>query len=121
MIDALPDEKSLTYADKSLVEAAREAYDSMTTYQKKYVDSDDLSTLETLETTLKGVLANRFSTLVDKISETVTADDEEAITAAREYYDSMQDYQKSAVDEDVLATLEAAEEAFAALTAEEEE
>ncbi|MCR5784666.1 MAG: flagellar hook capping protein [Eubacterium sp.] len=121
MIDALPTTDSLTYADKSLVEAAREAYDSMTDYQKKYVDSEDLSTLESLETTLATVVSNRFTYLVENISETVTTADADAITAAREYYDSMQDYQKEAVSEDSLALLEAAEEAYAALTAEEEE
>ena len=53
MIDALPNVKNLSKADKSLLETARNTYDSMTDYQKKYVDADDLKTLTDLEAAYK--------------------------------------------------------------------
>ncbi len=49
MIAKLPSVSKLTLSDASAVKEAREYYDALTTYQKNYIDADDLSTLEELE------------------------------------------------------------------------
>ncbi len=52
MMNALPAQKDLTLSSASGVTAARTAYDSMTTYQKQFVDSSLVQRLSSLESTL---------------------------------------------------------------------
>ena len=53
MVKKLPLKENLTVADEKLLTAARESYNSMTTYQKNIVKKEDLSALETLEKRMK--------------------------------------------------------------------
>lgn len=53
MIKKLPLKENLTVADEKLLIAARESYDSMTTYQKNMVKKEELGVLETLEKRMK--------------------------------------------------------------------
>ena len=53
MVKKLPLKENLTVADEKLLTAARESYNSMTTYQKNMVKKEDLSALETLEKRMK--------------------------------------------------------------------
>jgi len=57
MINKLPSEAQLTLADENLITAAREAYDSMTDYQKTFVSEDLLKTLTTLETKMNQLIS----------------------------------------------------------------
>lgn len=59
MMEKMPPLKAATLADIKLVEAAREAYDSMTDYQKTFVDKDLLKQLEELEERMKKLKAER--------------------------------------------------------------
>jgi flagellar basal-body rod modification protein FlgD len=49
MVSAFPDSDNISAAYKGAVDEVRELYDGMTDYEKKFVDSDALSTFETLE------------------------------------------------------------------------
>lgn len=48
-VHALPSLESLTTSDENALAAAKKLYTDMTTYQKKYVSTDDLKTLAALE------------------------------------------------------------------------
>jgi len=52
-VGALPTVGTLTLSDETKLTEARELYDSMTDYQKGFVSSEILNTLESLETKLK--------------------------------------------------------------------
>lgn len=56
MVTALPGKDKLTTDYEGAVNEAREFYDGMTDYQKNFVDSDALTTLETLEKKLKELI-----------------------------------------------------------------
>lgn len=53
MVKKLPLKENLTVADEKLLTAARESFNSMTTYQKNMVKKEDLGVLETLEKRMK--------------------------------------------------------------------
>ena len=56
MVALLPDEDNLQTIYKGAIEEVRSLYDSMTDYQKRFVNQSDLSTLEKLEARLKELL-----------------------------------------------------------------
>ena len=56
MMEKMPSEKALTVSDAKLVDQAREAYDSMTDYQKTFVDDELVTQLKTLEARLKEIM-----------------------------------------------------------------
>ena len=53
MVDKMPSESALSLADEQLITTAREAYDSMSDYQKTFVKEDKLKTFLTLEEKMK--------------------------------------------------------------------
>lgn len=54
-ISALPSVANLTTADASSLTAARASYDALTDYQKQFISSTDLATLEKLETRMEAL------------------------------------------------------------------
>ncbi len=130
MVATLPSTDNLTTEYEGAVTEVRELYDSMTDYQKEFVDEDDLTTLETIEAYLAELLeeeaeevSQSFTDLVAALPgiDELTTDDEDALTEARELYDGMTDYQKTFVSEDDLTTLESLEEYMEELLAAAEE
>lgn len=67
MLGELPKLGELTASNKSDVENIRKVYDGLTDYQKKYVDSDDVTRLEQYEEKLKELEKKESSTLTDEI------------------------------------------------------
>lgn len=53
MMALLPSVSKLTISDASKIESARQFYDALTSYQKAYVNADDLDALKKLEQQLK--------------------------------------------------------------------
>ncbi len=53
LVNALPTLSALTASDADSVNAVRAVYDGLTDYEKGFIDSESLKTLETLETRLK--------------------------------------------------------------------
>lgn len=96
------------------VAAAKDAYDALTSAQKKLVENyaDLADALKELASQEDKEAAEEVEMLINGIG-TVTADSEETITAARQAYNALTDTQKELVGN--LATLEAAEEALAQL------
>ncbi|MCI5856061.1 MAG: flagellar hook capping protein [Agathobacter sp.] len=56
MVATLPSKDKITADYEGAVKEVRELYDGMTDYQKKFVDSDALTTLETLEKKIKELI-----------------------------------------------------------------
>ena len=106
-IAELPAANEVTTANKTAIEAARTAYDALTDDQKTAVGADALAKLEAAEAALA---------IVSLPAEAdVTTTDKAAIEAARAAYNALTDAQKTAFPEEVLAKLEAAEAALAAV------
>ena len=57
MIDALPEYSNLTSSYSNAIQELRDFYDGLTTYQQKYITSDDLATLTKYETRVKELVA----------------------------------------------------------------
>ena len=100
-IALLPDADEVTTDDKEAIEAARTAYDKLTSDQKAQVGNTFKEKLEAVEVALAIAL------LPD--ADEVTTDDKEAIVAAREAYNDLNDGQKEQVGDAAKAKLEAVE------------
>lgn len=104
-IDAIPEQ--LTLNDKAAVEAAREAYDALTTAQKaKVINYNDLTNAENTIVALEAqenankadkAAANEVINLIDTIPEEVKLTDKATVQAIRESYDKLTDNQKKLV------------------------
>ena len=102
LIDAIP--ATATLADKAKVEAARAAYDALTSEQQSLVGN--VSKLTAAETAIEDIeSANEVIALIDSIDERDV--DEALVSKARAAYDELSDTAKSYVTN--LATLEAYE------------
>ncbi|MBR3243100.1 MAG: hypothetical protein IKF90_10435, partial [Parasporobacterium sp.] len=100
LVNVLPAEGAVKTSDRDAIMAARASYDALTDKQK--ADAVEiLAKLEVAETALT------VETLPD--ADQVTANDAEAIKAARAAYEALTDEQKEAVGKAKLAKLEAAE------------
>ena len=92
-INALP--SNLTKNDQDKVDAARQAYDALTSTQQSYVTN--YSTLVTAEVTMMNLVGgsqgaadvNGVIALIDGIPETVTLENQQAVTAARAAYNAL--------------------------------
>lgn len=78
MIALLPSTSSLTTSDASDVEAAREFYDALTSYQQSFIDSDDLDTLEELEEQLETLLGTSSSDSTEETDTTEETDESDS-------------------------------------------
>lgn len=131
MIDLLPDIENISLVYEGAISEIRDFYDGMTSYQQKFVYESDLTTLETVEkriAELKAAETAKNQGIADDFAETIaalpstdalTAEDADAVTAARTTYDAMTDAQKAFVSEDDLNKLTALEEKLETLVASE--
>ncbi len=67
MLGKLPKLSELTTTSKSDIENIRKVYDGLTDYQKRYVDSDDVTKLEQYEEKMKELEEKESSTTTDEI------------------------------------------------------
>ena len=127
LIEAIP--TPVTPASRPAIEAAREAYDNLNYGQKAKVGNYDklvaaeeaLKAAERAEAEANATPADRAAAeavekLIDAIKTPVTADQADAVKAAREAYDKLTDLQKKLVD-----NLDKLEQAETALTSMKEE
>jgi len=115
MIEALPDPEEVTLEDEDAIEEARDAYDKLSDEEKEKVPSELVEKLEADEEKLSELKAEKAEELISAIPDTVKLSDEDAIKAAREYFDELSDEEKAMVDEALVAKLEKAEKDLQAL------
>jgi hypothetical protein len=123
-IDALPSANAVTVEDKTAIEAARAAYETLTDEQKAKVSASILESLANVETALAAAEKDAADTAAAKVvenaidalpsAEAVIVEDKTTIEAARVAYETLTDGQKAKIDADVLAKLTNAETALAA-------
>ena len=116
-IGNLPAATDVTADDRADIKAAREAYDALDDAQKKLVDADTLKKLTDAEdalSTIDQAAAGNAITAIENLPAVadVTVDSREAIEAAREAYDALDEAQKKLVDEDTLKKLTDTEKAL---------
>ncbi len=118
MINALPAAKDITEEDASAVEDVRDAYDNLDDEAQEYVTN--LAVLEAAEAAIVADKENKAAaaaveTLINALSAPadVTADDQEAIEAAKAAFDALSDIQKALLGEGVAEKLAACEAALA--------
>ncbi len=120
MIEALPAAQNVTTADAQAIAAARAAYDALTPLQQTFIDDNTLAKLTAAETALAAAqdkaAADDVTAMINNLPAEVTANDAQAITAAREAYNNLTNDQKALIDADTLAKLETAEAALEAAT-----
>lgn len=115
LIDAIPE--PVTLDDKDTVEAAREAYDTLTDTQKQLVSNysdltDAEATIKTLEDYAAAEEEDRAAAdavieLIDALPEEITLDDKAHVEEARNAYNNLTENQKSIVTNyDKLVTAE---------------
>lgn len=121
LIEALPDAEEITLENADAVEEAQAAYEALTSTQKELVSEENFVKLEAaLERIAELEQAESDKAAADKVDQQIlalpdeiTLADEQAVTAAREAYDSLTPEQKQYVQE--LDKLEQAEKAIADL------
>ena len=99
LIMALP-EKNITLAVKEKVEAAKAAFDGLSTMIKGMIDSKVQEKLEKIEAVMNAV------ELIEKLPDKITTDDKAAVTDAKAAVDALPQEQKDAIGKDVLQKLE---------------
>ena len=118
-INAIPSVDKIAVSDRTAIENARGAYDSLTDDQKAKVKDETLDTLVEAEATLKDILdtiaANEVTDQINTIPsvDKIAASDKTAIENARGAYDSLTDDQKAKVKDETLKKLTDAEGALA--------
>lgn len=119
LIEALP--STITTDSESDITAAREAYDALSAEAKALVTAETLAVLTGAESSLgeaKAAAANQtaadaVTALIEALSNDITMDDADAVTAAGQAYDSLTPAQKALISSDDVTALEEAKNAIA--------
>ncbi len=119
-INNLPLINEITSADKDAIKAARKAYEDLSDEAKKKVSKEIIDNLEAAELTLAIAIFDEEFEKVPASADEITNSDKEAIEAAREAYEALNEEQKSQFPQDKLNKLEEAETALAYVTFNEE-
>lgn len=116
LINALP--STITADEEDEITAARTAYDALTDEQKALINSDVLAILTSAEVSLGEIqaaaanqtAADTVTAAINALPSDATLDDADAVSNARQAYNSLTPAQKELVSSEVVAALEAAEE-----------
>ena len=119
LIEALP--STITTDSESDITAAREAYDALSAEAKALVTAETLAVLTGAESSLgeaKAAVANQtaadtVTALIEALSNDITMDDVDAVTAAGQAYDSLTPAQKALISSDDVTALEEARNVIA--------
>ena len=119
LIEALP--STITTDSESDIIAAREAYDALSDEAKALVTAGTLAVLTGAESSLgeaKAAAANQtaadaVTALIEALSNDITMDDVDAVTAAGQAYDSLTPAQKALISSDDVTALEEARNVIA--------
>lgn len=119
LIEALP--STITTDSESDITAAREAYDALSAEAKALVTAETLAVLTGAESSLgeaKAAAANQtaadaVTALIEALSNDITMDDVDAVTAAGQAYDSLTPAQKALISSDDVTALEEARNVIA--------
>ena len=104
MINALPDAKDITLADKDAVNAANEARLNLPPEQADYLTFAAIEKLFKAMDKIEDLEAAKAVTdQINALPENITVEDKEAVEAARAAFDALTDDQRALVDVDALS------------------
>lgn len=109
-----PDPDKLTLAYQQDFANLYAVYDSFTTYQKTYIDTDTMTKFEQLDGTMAGLVFGSAVLSLPSVDE-VTIENKSAVESVREYYDSLTTFEKGYISEDNYNKLVALENKLAEL------
>ena len=114
MINALPDAKDITLADKAAVNAANEARLNLPPEQADYLTLAAIDKLFKAMDKIEDLEAAKAVTdQINALPADITLNDKAAVEAARQAYTDLTDDQKALVDDDTVAKLEGLEKSIA--------
>ncbi len=113
-IAALPSSGEITTSDREAIEAAREAYDALSSEEKANVDPDLVAKLEAVESALSVASANALIDALPSLDD-LSLEDKEAVEAAKEAFEALSEQEKSQIDASQKTKLEDAVNAIAVL------
>lgn len=109
-----PDADKLTLAYQEDFSNLYAVYDSLTTYQKTYIDEETMTKFEQLDGTMAGLVFGS-TVLALPESDELTLEFKTAVESLREYYDSLTTFEKGYISEDHYNKLVALENKLAEL------
>lgn len=109
-----PDPDKLTLAYQEDFSNLYAVYDSLTTYQKTYIDDETMTKFQQLDGTMAGLVFGSAVLALPSLEE-VTLENKEAVETVRKYYDSLTAFEKGFINEDQYNQLEALENKLAEL------
>lgn len=112
-INKLPNLNGVDYSDVAEIDDLEKIYNEMTDYEKTFVASDKVKALEEYVEKAKTVKRASALQFVDRLNalpsvDDLTVDDADEVKALQNAYNKMSDYEKSFVEEDKAAILQAA-------------
>lgn len=112
-INKLPNLNGVDYTDVAEIDDLEKIYNEMTDYEKTFVASDKVKALEEYVEKAKTVKRASALQFVDRLDalpsvDDLTVDDADEVKALQNAYNKMGDYEKSFVEEDKAAFLQAA-------------
>ena len=112
-INKLPNLNGVDYTDVAEIDDLEKIYNEMTDYEKTFVASDKVKALEEYVEKAKTVKRASALQFVDRLNalpsvDDLTVDDADEVKALQNAYNKMSDYEKSFVEEEKAATLQAA-------------
>lgn len=112
-INKLPNVNGVDYTDVAEIDDLEKIYNEMTDYEKTFVASDKVKALEEYVEKAKTVKRASALQFVDRLNalpsaDDLTVDDADEVKALQNAYNKMSDYEKSFVEEEKAAILQAA-------------
>ncbi len=112
-INKLPNVNGVDYTDVAEIDDLEKIYNEMTDYEKTFVASDKVKALEEYVEKAKTVKRASALQFVDRLNalpsvDDLTVDDADEVKALQNAYSKMSDYEKSFVEEEKAAILQAA-------------
>lgn len=109
-----PDPDKLTLAYQEDFSNLYAVYDSLTTYQKTYIDEETMTKFEQLDGTMAGLVFGSTVLSLPEVDE-LTLNDKTGVESLRKYYESLTTFEKGYISEDHYNKLVALESKLAEL------
>ncbi|MBP3488292.1 MAG: flagellar hook capping protein [Roseburia sp.] len=109
-----PDADELTLAYQEDFSNLYAVYDSLTTYQKTYIDEETMTKFEQLDGTMAGLVFGSTVLSLPEVDE-LTLNDKTGVESLRKYYESLTTFEKGYISEDHYNKLVALESKLAEL------
>jgi len=112
MVEALPSEKSVTYADKDKIMAVKNAYEDLGS-DKRFVGTVNIGKINTVRDALELNILKEVSDRIEALPKKASKSDKSAVTAIWEDYQLLNPDSRDALQKDLIDKLNSAVKAVA--------